>query len=380
LDLLRGLAALAVCAGHLRGFLFVDYGEITTPGIFDRAFYLATSLGHQAVVVFFVLSGYLVGGSALNAFWNNRWSWQQYAMRRMTRLWVVLIPALLLTLVMDSAGQHLGGAAYKGSLHRLYNSGPSQTAPADLSPSTFLGNLLFLQTIQVPCYGTNGPLWSLANEFWYYALFPLACAAGFGLVRGLGKPSSAAQALLCLTLFLLLLCWLPIGLTMPGLIWLIGTAAFWTARSSKVAAFCRHPAVLTVSGVAAVATLAATKSNSPWGSDYAVGVAFGVWMVGLASKSIMPRPLTRLAGRLSDLSYTLYLVHFPVLAFTFFSFFKGRQFQPAPAGYLVFMALLLGTLAVSTGLWWCFERNTDRVRKRLENLLFPKTTNPAVTH
>lgn len=26
----------------------------------------------------------------------------------------------------------------------------------------------------VPIFGSNGPLWSLANEFWYYVLFSLA--------------------------------------------------------------------------------------------------------------------------------------------------------------------------------------------------------------
>jgi peptidoglycan/LPS O-acetylase OafA/YrhL len=37
--------------------------------------------------------------------------------------------------------------------------------------STFVGNLLQLQTIVVSSLGSNGPLWSLANEWWYYVLF-----------------------------------------------------------------------------------------------------------------------------------------------------------------------------------------------------------------
>jgi len=38
-------------------------------------------------------------------------------------------------------------------------------------------NVFFLQTITVPVYGSNSPLWSLANEFWYYLLFPLLLLA-----------------------------------------------------------------------------------------------------------------------------------------------------------------------------------------------------------
>src|ERR1035438_1552489 len=124
LDLLRGLAALLVCAGHLRAFLFVHFGEVKSPGAFDRLFYLGTGLSHQAVVIFFVLSGYLVGGSVFSAYQAGRWSWPNYALRRMSRLWVVLLPALVLTLALDSLGRCLGTAGYAGTFRSFYNSGP----------------------------------------------------------------------------------------------------------------------------------------------------------------------------------------------------------------------------------------------------------------
>jgi peptidoglycan/LPS O-acetylase OafA/YrhL len=51
--------------------------------------------------------------------------------------------------------------------------------------TTFVGNLAFLQTIAVPIFGTNGPMWSLANEFWYYLIFPLAASLTLLLTAGL---------------------------------------------------------------------------------------------------------------------------------------------------------------------------------------------------
>ena len=59
-DWLRGLAAVAVLAGHVRGLFFVDFGDLVAPGPFARLAYMATGLGHQAVVVFFVLSGFFI--------------------------------------------------------------------------------------------------------------------------------------------------------------------------------------------------------------------------------------------------------------------------------------------------------------------------------
>jgi hypothetical protein len=70
LDLLRGLAALLVLAGHLRAYIFQSAVDLEQAGlqlgVLGKVFYFATELGHQAVMVFFALSGYLVGGKALD--------------------------------------------------------------------------------------------------------------------------------------------------------------------------------------------------------------------------------------------------------------------------------------------------------------------------
>jgi len=114
LDLMRGLAALMVCAGHLRAFLLVDSAKIQSPGLITKALYFLTGLGHQAVVVFFVLSGFFVGGGIVKAHSQNKWVWKLYAIRRLSRFWIVLLPALLLTLILDLLGRHLFPDGYNG--------------------------------------------------------------------------------------------------------------------------------------------------------------------------------------------------------------------------------------------------------------------------
>jgi peptidoglycan/LPS O-acetylase OafA/YrhL len=54
----------------------------------------------------------------------------------------------------------------------------------NLTLGNFLGNLLFLQTILCETFGSNGPLWSLANEFCYYVLFPVSLGAGLSCAKG----------------------------------------------------------------------------------------------------------------------------------------------------------------------------------------------------
>jgi peptidoglycan/LPS O-acetylase OafA/YrhL len=55
--------------GHLRNAMLVDYAELVHPSIAIKIFYAITSFGHQAVMIFFVLSGYFVGGGRV-ALWS----------------------------------------------------------------------------------------------------------------------------------------------------------------------------------------------------------------------------------------------------------------------------------------------------------------------
>lgn len=67
LDLMRYVAALLVVLGHFRADFFVNYDQLPASqhGGITQIIYVLTSLGHSSVLIFFVLSGYLVGG----VFW-----------------------------------------------------------------------------------------------------------------------------------------------------------------------------------------------------------------------------------------------------------------------------------------------------------------------
>ncbi len=78
-------------------------------------------------------------------------------MARIARLYVVIVPALLFTGILD----YLHGA-WDGTRD---------------GPSSFLINLFFLQGIYGGAYGSNGPLWSLSYEWWFYILFGLSLTA-----------------------------------------------------------------------------------------------------------------------------------------------------------------------------------------------------------
>ena len=64
--LMRGLAALQVAAAHLRAEMFPGLRDVGHPAVHYQVLAFATGFAHQAVVVFFLISGWLVGGSLLD--------------------------------------------------------------------------------------------------------------------------------------------------------------------------------------------------------------------------------------------------------------------------------------------------------------------------
>jgi peptidoglycan/LPS O-acetylase OafA/YrhL len=311
-----------------------------------------------------------VGGSVLESFRKGRFRPANYALARLSRLWVVLIPALLLTLGMDFAGMRFNPAAYGGEYREEFMSGPGMGGGADLSALAFLGNLLFLQTVEVPVYGSNGPLWSLANEFWYYVLFPLGVCGCSGGWEGTGKGLRGVLIRLgMVVVFVSIAVWLPRHLVIHGLIWLFGVGVWMVTRKAAVLAASRSWWWKAGGAVLFCGTLAASKMPGIFGSDFAVGLAFAVWMPALVGPWSRRGWWQAAGGGLSAVSYTLYVVHFPVLFFVASVWLRGRQFQPDVRGVGWFAGLSLGSAAVGALMWWMFERRTDKVRRWAGGLL-----------
>lgn len=328
-----------------------------------RLFYLFTGLHYQAVMVFFVLSGFLVGGSVVRLKRSGKWRWEGYLLRRLCRLWIVIVPALLLTLGWDLLGTRLNPAAYQGAFYPQLLSGPINGN--DLSPTAFLGNLLFLQTILVHFFGTNGPIWSLANEFWYYLLFPL----GLQVVL---RAESIVARIVALVLVAAIIWLLPATILFQGLIWLFGVAAFLALD---------HPAMSRLAsswpvGVTALLVLAgalvASRAQLRFGGDYVIGAAFATALPFLARAGASSPAYRRAGFILSEMSYTLYLVHFPLMAWIYFTFAAPGQWAFGLASVAALLGILAVVMVYAAAIWWLFERNTDRVRALVAQYLhFP---------
>jgi len=363
LDLLRGGAALLVLAGHSRAFIFQSYAELAHASLPIKAFYFATGLGHQAVIIFFALSGFLVGGKAFDDLLKHQFLWSRYLLRRLTRLWIVIVPALLMTMLLDSIGSWLtSGLGYDGRYYEIYLSGPSGPGGVDHSLVTFLGNLAFLQTIRVSPFGSNGPMWSLANEFWYYIVFPLAAWLALAKIIIINR-------LMGLVVLIAAVITLPFWLLASGVVWLAGAAAAWCTRRQALAGVLTNKATR----VGAVTILFGTLGLSRIVADDMSDVGLGIVVAAVLPVFVkMPSPAgmyRTVARALSEISYTLYLTHFPLLTFIVLTGIAPNRLTPSIAAAVIYAVLITGAIIWAIVLWWCFERNTDRVYSLIANAL-----------
>ena len=145
LDLVRFSAALLVYLWHSNQRLLTE------------AILPASGYGHSAVIVFFVLSGYVI------AFITHtrESTLADYSASRISRVFSVAIPAVVVTLLLDSVGRVLYPAIYDYPYNQFLTR---------VAGSLLMANEVWL--ISITSF-SNVPYWSICYEWWYYVTFAM---------------------------------------------------------------------------------------------------------------------------------------------------------------------------------------------------------------
>lgn len=380
LDGLRAIAALIVMVGHVRRLFFLPSSRLAHPGAATNALYAVTDLGHSAVMIFFVLSGFLISLSIFRSISRERWSWSWYLSQRLTRLWVVLIPALLLGAVWDQAGIHLFGGAQVYDHPSAYRDVLGFSVPARSTVAVFLGNLVFLQQIITYPFGSNGPLWSLSFEFWYYLIFPCLL---FGVLAG---RRILRAAFLGLAVALIIF----IGREVVDFpVWLMGVAVLLLPRPvvpSRSARIGMTVVGILMTFVSLFAYRYTSFTHHAAAGDLAngLGAALGLYLIisavlpAFPAKAGSPGRLGRLATASAGFSYTLYLVHLPLLVFlrAALSHAGVGQWQPDIPHLALGGAIAFGVLLYAWLVSRVTEAKTGDIRRYLSALLGGRLSTP----
>lgn len=292
LDALRVIAAFIVLAQHFRLVFELHWPEWLRKGVFDSK---------AAVMLFFVLSGYVLALSLRNKV-PSFTAYVKFGIRRIMRLYPVYWAALLLALIVLWSVQQRGAGQVTG-------------LPAwFLDGSGLQWKQWFLQsTLVAPGMKSDFALptvWTLMTEAKISMVFPLLA---WVILRSPSWIAGTVVAALVL-----------------GSAWLdqhvVGTAAF-LGMFGLGTLLCRVPSTfwgrlnhaawwgLLLLGFCLYAAISwRYVMPSIWLGYYLCGLGSLILIAGTIHWNFMRSPLTRLQQLLRvDLSYSIYILHYPVL-------------------------------------------------------------------
>jgi peptidoglycan/LPS O-acetylase OafA/YrhL len=373
-DALRGGAALLVMFGHLRGIVLEDWTRSGHP-IMWAPLYYAAGFARYGVILFFLLSGLLVTQSAHRALRAGTWTLRGHVIQRWLRLATVAYPALFAGFCLDRIGLSVVGN------RSVYSTAPSAAAlwggfVVERSHlATYVGNLAFVQTVLIPPAGSNGSLWSLCNEFWYYVLF--------GLVVCAWRTRATGSRILCIAAAVGIL-----GLSaLPGagfghypwrsdVLPLLGTWALGAAvaylierwRGVRPSRALHWAALLLAAGTALVLRGVIVSPRWRLVADYAQAFATTPLLLLLGMREGHgSRWYLRSARFTATISYSLYATHLP-LVYLMMGLSFDERIMPNARGLFILAAMVIACLAYAVAFYWAFERHTARLRRAVRNV------------
>jgi peptidoglycan/LPS O-acetylase OafA/YrhL len=331
LDVLRAAAIIMVFCYHLQGTSYDSFGNFelygTHPGTFFSAhwshpspavhdptlwLFYPYSLGQVGVVLFFVLSGFCIHHSTLQArrkamaqsLAPPRFNYGSFMLRRAWRI----LPAYLVALVIFFVWQK--GVAYRAG-------GAPFSGLGD-----FLWHALMLHNLrQSSFYSINASFWSLGVEWQFYLIYPL-----FLLLNRLGVVTAVAITGLLSIACQVIFAWkhLDVGPSRDvwnnfplttWFNWCIGAlvAEYWNRGGT----FFKMPRGVFVGLWLLMFMFAGFDQSNDWVAGI-VGMAWPVLFAITLERYIhLKRPSTRFERLITPIglcSYSLYLLHQPLLS------------------------------------------------------------------
>jgi peptidoglycan/LPS O-acetylase OafA/YrhL len=359
LDIARGVAALAVVLWHWQHFFFVGtqlsaefrpsrlplYGAL-------RVFYEHGSL---AVSLFFSLSGFVFFWLYADDIAKGTLSLRRFFLQRLSRLYPLHLATLLIVAAIQPLYHSLTDAAYVYLHNDIHH---------------FVLNALMLSMLgQDNGMSFNGPSWSVSVEMLLYAIFFLFCSAvrprlativGMALTGvfavGYFRPTigrSVGSFFLggCVTIaYAYLSGHASRGVVTKGIV--VSVSLMWLLL------------LIRVSLPDAIPLLSSIDSAG----ETIMFIAFPLTILALTlAESMHPDAFRRLASatRLGPLSYSVYLIHFPLqllIALVVTKLSIPADVFYSPLALLAFLALLVGLGLLSH---YRFEMPVQRwLRKR----------------
>lgn len=356
LNIFRVFAAWSVLFGHC----FTGFKKT----IFQNQLYFPY-LQNIGVVLLFLLSGFLSAYSFYRKKDDSSYNFTIYFIEKSCRIGIGLFPALIFVAILDRITISISPEKYlfyenynfKSFLGTLLNLQNFFTVPKEEA-------FVFLSRFNIAQFGTARPLWTLSVEWWIYM------AIGYTVLELI--PSSKNNHITIMQfLIAFIICWQPaeflFGVRGPNLvfIWFLGYLIFYiflaiTNTSNKQT---QKTLPLVLYALSSIALFIFFGISIRTAYAFLVVLSAGncfLSLLLLIDKITMPptQQIKELFSKLASYTYSLYLIHTPVMCFFLWNTPKLNSFQQ-------FWVTVFTSHLVSILLYYGFERFGKRLSRYL---------------
>ena len=302
-----------------------------------------------AILLFFLISGFCIHYP--NTLPNSKRSWLIYFKRRFWRIYPTYLIAILLTSVI-SYFCHIQWGDVDWSFERVCR---VVTVSQNYPP----GNGQFL---------TNPSLWTIPLEIEFYILYPIAflCILKFGFFTLIMM--SVVFSTLSIYLTTLGLQWVSYTFLFLWPSWLLGAWIASLYRDNKLSKLKIFPVSTTLILFFIFALASRLQKWEEW-TQYAcwTGFYFTFFLIFLRFEKSISRQKENLFFKslawLGQISFSLYLIHFPL--FKLFGFIHRSYFKDKPANFIITLAYLVPVCFLAWVFYRLIENPIHQWSKRL---------------
>lgn len=361
LDGLRGVAALLVVIYHIfEGFAFAETTNGEGSGLISTL-----NHGHIAVDFFFILSGFVISYA-----YDDRWQKMTlggFFKRRLIRLHPMLVMGAVIGTITFLIG---GREQWDGTVTPIGGVALALLLTALMIPA--LPGSMHEVRGNGEMFPLNGPQWSLFFEYIGNIIYAL-------IIRRLSTRLLAVLVALLAALHTWIFVWDLSGYDSVGIGWTIDTINFWGGlvrmlfpftvgmllartfkpRKIKYAFWICSAILLATFAVPYIASEGALSLNSLY-EVVCIAFVFPI-IVWLGACGSTEGSTGRISGLLGDLSYPLYIVHYPVM-YLFYAWLIDKHFYSFEDTLLMPAIVVAVSIALA---YACLKLYDEPVRKWL---------------
>ena len=323
--------------------------------IFAWPFPTLMSMASYAVLLFFILSGFLITTSTQQRIESNPdYHFIDFFRDRFFRIYPPFLAALIMTFTLDVVSFEWTNQIY--SLKQYFiNLFVNVFLLQEFPPAVIINEHFTIEFFRFRYFGSNLPLWTISIEWWIYLFF------GFGYFYF----ARASRVKIRHTIILLLLSITPLYYVFVSVRMDNGLTLYWflgalIAYSSKGLSVMKN----STTGMAATILLIGGMTLFPKIGYHNSAVLFALGLTLFIScnrsNTASIQSLSKLSQFLAGYSYSLYLIHYPIVLFIITLF-------PAELNGTSFFLVYVIVNIIAFGFAQVFENHSNKLKKMYEN-------------